>query len=305
MRHRRLLLRSIAASPLLAWSGGRSIAEEARVLVVADQGAVHRATASAVEVELARLGVPGDQVVSVPLQTGLPTGHPPAVQVAVGAGALRAVAARPGSPLVAVQVSRMQVEAMSWPGPGKAPEDLLAIVTDQPHARWMALADLVPVARRGVGVLLGPGGQGTQRSLERAAADRNLPFHWEHVGAESQIIAALERLLARVGLLLAIPDPLVHNRHTVQPILLTAYRAGCPLIGYSESYTNAGAVLSLHSSPDQLGRQAADGVLAALRGRPASGIVTPRQFRVSVNATVARSLGLQLPAAPEIEERLT
>jgi putative ABC transport system substrate-binding protein len=78
------------------------------------------------------------------------------------------------------------------------------------------------------------------------------------------------------------------------------------VLGYSHSLTRAGALLSLHSSPAQIGRQTAEWVSAAIRGAevvlppPAH----PDYFSVSINEQVARSLGLALPPAAELDQRL-
>ena len=37
-----------------------------------------------------------------------------------------------------------------------------------------------------------------------------------------------------------------------QPLLLTTYRAGVPIVAYSESYLQAGAVVALYSTPPQI-----------------------------------------------------
>ncbi|HMX16704.1 MAG TPA: ABC transporter substrate binding protein [Rhodocyclaceae bacterium] len=306
MIDRRLLLKCLATSPLMGWAGNSVFAEDVKVAIVMDSGAPHRATAASLEAELSKAGVSDEQVAAIPMQNWPGANPAPAVVVAVGPGGMRAVAARPGivRPVVAVQISRVQLDAVQWGETNRVPDQWSAVVNDQPYPRWMALAELLLTSRRNVGILFSPATLGYQKQIERAATERGLSFHWELVAAENQLIPALEKLLGKVNLLLALPDPNVHNRATVQPILLTTYRAGIPLIGYSESYTNAGAVLSLHSGADQVGRQAAEFVLAALKGRPVSGIFPPRQFRVSVNSTVARSLGLHLPTTAEIEERL-
>ena len=140
--------------------------------------------------------------------------------------------------------------------------------------------------------------------FEQAAVPRGFIVHSESVAQERDLIPALERLLARSDVLIAIPDSVVHNRSTVQPLLMTTYRAGVPVIGFSESYSLAGAVASLHSSPDQIGRQVAEVVSGALKGRFSPGILGPRYFRVTTNSTVARSLGITVPGGAVLEERI-
>jgi hypothetical protein len=69
-----------------------------------------------------------------------------------------------------------------------------------------------------------------------------------------------------VDALLAVPDPLVFNSQTAANILAAAYRRRIPLIGFSPAYTRAGALVSLYSTPDQIGFAAAK--YCARRSRP-------------------------------------
>jgi ABC-type uncharacterized transport system substrate-binding protein len=123
---------------------------------------------------------------------------------------------------------------------------------------------------------------------------------------DERLIAPLENVLSDADLLLAVPDPLVFNRSTAQSIFLTTYRYREPVLGYSRSLTRAGALMSLHSSPAQIGRQAAEWISNAMQG----GAVRlpppayPDYFSISINEQVARSLGKALPPADELERRL-
>jgi ABC-type uncharacterized transport system substrate-binding protein len=107
-----------------------------------------------------------------------------------------------------------------------------------------------------------------------------------------------------MGVLLAMPDSLAHNRNTVQPLLLTTYRAGIPVVAYSESYQQAGAVLALYSTVPQVVAQVVDSLQQIREGKALPNHQSPRYFTVGVNSAVARSLGLALPTADEIGGRL-
>jgi ABC-type uncharacterized transport system substrate-binding protein len=97
-------------------------------------------------------------------------------------------------------------------------------------------------------------------------------------------------------LLLLLPDPVATTADTVYGLLLTSYRAQIPVIGYSEGLLNAGALLSLYSTARQQGRQGAEIASSILAHEPLPGPQHPKYFTVRVNASVARSLGLHLPA---------
>ena len=181
-----------------------------------------------------------------------------------------------------------------------------AIYIDQPIERQAALIRLAfPDARR-VGVLLSPSQAGLQSELESALRAQRLSLVHAILANDEQLIIPLESVLADSDLLLALPDPQVINRNTAQSILLTSYRYRDPVVGYSRSLTRAGALLSLHSSPAEIGRQTAEWVNAALLGSmvrlPAP--AHPAYFSISINEQVARSLGFTLPPAVELEKRL-
>ena len=116
----------------------------------------------------------------------------------------------------------------------------------------------------------------------------------------------LENVLSESDVLLAETDPRVFNRNTAQSLFLTSYRYRTPVLGYSRSLTRAGALLSLHTSPAQVGRQTAESVIVALQGKSVNLPLPahPVYFSVSINEQVARSLGYTLLPEAELEKRL-
>jgi hypothetical protein len=181
-----------------------------------------------------------------------------------------------------------------------------AIFIDQPFERQAALIRLAfPDARR-VGVLVTRDHAATLDELEPALRNAQLALVPARVDAGERLIAPLENVLREADVLLALPDPQVFNRNTAQSLFLTSYRYRDPVVGYSRSLTRAGALLSLHSSPAQIGRQAAEWIRQALSGGavrlPAAAY--PAYFSVSINDQVGRSLGYTLPPAETLEAGL-
>jgi ABC-type uncharacterized transport system substrate-binding protein len=181
-----------------------------------------------------------------------------------------------------------------------------AIYLDQPFERQVRLIRLaVPEVRR-VGVLLGAEQSGLADELGDALRAQRLGLVHQNLVAGERLSGPLENVLSGADLLLAVPDPLVFNRNTAQSLFLTSYRYRVPVLGYSRSLTRAGALLSLHSSPAQIGHQTAEWINSALQG-PAVHLpppAYPAYSSVSVNEQVARSLGFTLPPEGELEERL-
>jgi len=228
--------------------------------------------------------------------------------VVVGVGAADAVAAQPGrTPVLAGLVPRVWYQKT---GQARLADNgrrtVSAIYLDQPFERQALLIRLAfPDARR-VGVLLGNAQRGLIEDIEAGLRTQKLALSYSLVNEEQRLAMPLEAVLTEADVLLAVPDPQVLNASTAQSLLLTSYRYRDPVVGYSRSLTRAGALLSLHSSPSQIGRQAAVWVLNALSGPnvrlPAAAF--PAYFSISINEQVARSLGFVVPPEDELEKRM-
>lgn len=228
--------------------------------------------------------------------------------VAVGVGAAEALAALPERPpVLAILVPRAWYlkTGRARLGSGNR-RGLSAIYLDQPFERQALLIRLALPDVRRVGVLLSAEQSSVVNELDSALRAQGLSLVYATLTPDERLITPLEAVLTEADLLLALPDPLVFNRNTAQSLFLTSYRYRDPVLGYSRSLTRAGALLSLHSSPAQIGRQAAEWISSAIQG----GAVRlpppayPSYFSVSINDQVARSLGFILPPEADLEKRL-
>ena len=228
--------------------------------------------------------------------------------VAVGVRAAESLAALPlRTPVLAVLVPRAWYEKtgrtrLSDSGRRAAS----AIYLDQPFERQGQLIRLAFPEVQRVGVLLGAEQAGLVGELDEAMRAQRLSLVHGSLDGEERLIPPLETVLSGADVLLAVPDPLVFNRNTAQSLFLTSYRYRVPVLGYSRSLTRAGALLSLHSSPAQIGRQTAEWVSDMLTGGPPRlpPPAYPAYFSISINEQVARSLGFALPPEAELEKRL-
>jgi len=189
---------------------------------------------------------------------------------------------------------------------GGARASLSALYLDQPITRQLRLIRLALPERTRVGMVLGPDSQKKERALRRAATATGIVPRMEKINDEKQLVGALHRVLEDADVLLAVPDALVFNRHTAQSVLLTTYRLGKPVAGYSHAYVTSGALLAVYSTPEQIGRQIGEELLTMLntagRPQPASGY--PRYFSVEFNERVAHSLGIEPGRADDLVRRL-
>lgn len=181
-----------------------------------------------------------------------------------------------------------------------------AVFLDQPLTRQAAAARLTLPHHPRAAMLLGPESR-TQRAKILSALKRaELEPVLIDVDRVADIFYALERAAAPGTVLLALPDPLVFTARTASHILLGAYRYRIPVVGYSESYARAGALLAVFSSPEQMAQQVSEIVRRAIQN-PAAALPPPqypKYFSVTINRQVARSFGLTLPSDAELHTQL-
>lgn len=228
--------------------------------------------------------------------------------VAVGVRAAESVAKIPGrSPVLVVLVPRDWYQKTGRQRLlANARRSVSALYLDQPLVRQVMLIRLAfPEARR-VGVLMSAAEAGAQDDIGTALRAQGLTLVSEVLEVGQKLIVPLERLFSMADLMLAVPDAEVFNRTTAQSVLLTSYRYHDPIVGYSRSLTRAGALVSLYSTPAQIGRQAAEIILKQFESANTHlpEPVYPRYFSVSINPQVARSLGFNLLPEAELERRL-
>jgi putative tryptophan/tyrosine transport system substrate-binding protein len=222
--------------------------------------------------------------------------------VSVGTQAAREVTALdPPAMVLHTLVPRLAYQDLAHAGVGNAS----AIFIDQPLARQMELIREAMPDRRRVAVVLGPSSTNQRQELRQQARQRGLQLESEQIGNADELLPALGRLLPDSDVLLSVADPLIFNSNTIHHLLLTTYREQVPVIGLSRAYVEAGALLAVYSSPEQIGRQAGEIILAWPGGRaPLPLPQYPRYFAVAVNARVAASLGLSIDDESSLLHRL-
>lgn len=169
-----------------------------------------------------------------------------------------------------------------------------AIVLDQPYIRQMLLIKTMLPEAKNVGVLLGTTSLQYEELLKEAGEKNGLNVLEEHITEEADLIPKLKKTLEATDALMAIPDPLIYNRETAQPILLTSYRHQKPVFGYSQSYVRAGALAAVYSSAKQIAKQAVEITLRARTSGTLPPPQIPKYFSIMVNTQVARSLNIPL-----------
>lgn len=282
------------------WTG--TVQAASIVIVSSESSASYAAAAGALLRELERGGMSrvdvAQRAVSEIGSSTTVEATSPRLFIALGTEALKQVLGRDSRvPVIAALIPRSGFERVTKELGKKASTSVTAVYLDQPLGRQLDLLRLaMPNAKR-VGVLWGPESVLQQSALASALQSHGLQEVSGQVEIGGVLFSGLKAALDNTDVLLAVPDSYVYNSATVTNILFTTYRARVPVFAFSPSYVKAGALMSLHTTPAQIGAQTA--VLA--RSLLQSGLLPapqyPTEFNVTVNEHVARSLGLTLDGA--------
>ena len=183
---------------------------------------------------------------------------------------------------------------------------LSAIYLDQPIARQFTLARaILPEARR-AGILAGPELRAEAGDIRRSARGAGFEAYLEPTDDAGDVARGIQRLLTRSDLVLAVYEPDVLTPSNAKWLLHLAYKKRLPVMGFSRAYVKAGAVAAVFSTPEQIGRQTAEAILAWARngGGDLGPAAYPRYFDVAVNRAVADSLGLRVPSDESLSKRV-
>ncbi len=297
---RRLLL-----GLLLALAGGLPLPALAAtvVLVMSEDSAAFSEAAEALATELLSAGHrPVSLLVPLRAEDAASLGTHPLI-VTLGTRAAQTVAGlAPRTLVLHTLLPRSAFEKL--PIRSEDTRRVSAVFIDQPAARQMELLRIALPDWPRVGLVVGRESSELGARLQASARDKRLRPVLEHATEEGDLYPALQRLLAEPTVLVAVPDATLYNNRTISNILLTAYHHRSPVVGFSPAYVKAGALFALYSTPAQIGQQAGEAARSGLATGTLPPPAAPRQFRISTNPYVARSLGINLDDASVLRERL-
>lgn len=180
------------------------------------------------------------------------------------------------------------------------------IYLDQPDERLVLLAKSVLKGGAKISLLKATGQQGeggllkTRRCFGDATvksrkggrrAERLMQDVNVYRGAISS--RSLKRTLKQSDLLIVTPELVKQSPNSIKWMLYMAYQRHIPVVGYSQAFVDAGALVAVYSTPANIGRQAAEMYMSRKNfvdnKLPPS--TYPNYFRVSVNNNVADALG--------------
>ena len=166
-----------------------------------------------------------------------------------------------------------------------------------PEAKLQMIRRILPGARR-IGTVYSSETFLAYAKILEECGQMGISLIARKVETENELPAAVREIARECDVFLMLPDTKLYTPASVKTVLLESLRAKFPVVGLSSHYTKAGALFSLDSDYNEVGKQAAEIALRILRGEDPRNIapMLPRKCRLSVNVAVAQRMGIDIPA---------
>ncbi len=180
-----------------------------------------------------------------------------------------------------------------------------ALILNQPLKRQFSFIKHLLGTNISIGSLLGPYSSTFKNEILQSAKQSGFKINVVTTMHEDQLISSLSKLIENNDMILAIPDPVIFNRKSIRGILLLTYRNNTPIIGFSKSYVNAGALAAIYSEPEQISRQASEIIDYYFKhNRYEKSFFQPKYFSVITNNKVAKALDITLKSERDLIEAI-
>lgn len=180
-----------------------------------------------------------------------------------------------------------------------------ALAIDQPPRYPIALARALLPEAKSLAIVLGPISRKHLELVQREAAAARFEPLVGVLGPEDNPLATLAPLLGAADAALVLPDRTDFNSAVAKWLLQLGFRERTPVIAFSQAYVSAGALASIFVTPEEIGRAGAE-LLDRWRrtGEYPPGLSDPGDYSIATNAAVAEALGIRLPDAEQLKQRL-
>lgn len=232
--------------------------------------------------------------------------------VTVGSEALNAVLANQvDAPILSILIRQsvfeqlLQLHGLSL---HNTKRPIAVIYLDQPLNRQFNLIGTLfkDHAPPRLGVLLSNHSLREKENLKTISAKHNMVLTSLFVKPFENPVSVLDSILNEVDVVLAVPDPKIYNSSTARGILLTAFHKRIPIIAYSHTFVNNGALASVYSNTKQIGDQTANTIVKIMRysfnSIPKEQY--PTDYSIAINYQVAQSIGLDLAIQNTIKKTM-
>jgi len=275
------------------------------VLVVLSQdGPIYQSVLQAIKEQLAN----DDAIVLdvVPVATALSRQQEPDLVVSVGAAAMTYSRKRwPGTDQINSFITRpaYQRAPVLVGDDGEVPPRLGAVFLDQPIQRQLHLAQLLSPKGR-LALLLPPQARGWVIEYQLHHPQEFKRFNIAYTSGDENVVDIARELLRDSELLIAVPEPAIWQPANAKWLLYVAYQLRKPVVGFSAALTRAGALVSVYSTPQQIGRQTGENIRRWKQGDEswATG-QPPLYYSLEVNQAVAESLGIDQAIVRQLQDK--
>lgn len=183
---------------------------------------------------------------------------------------------------------------------------LTGLYLDQPLQRQLNLLKLVAPKIKSLGTVFSKNSKTQIPTLEALTQQKQLTLHASELQQTDNPVEVLTPIINSSDAFLALPDRAVFNRGTAKWILLMTFRQRIPLIAFSKSYVEAGALAAIYSTPETVGEETAALIMnwITMPNKRLPIPAYPQLFDISINQGTAKSLRLKLLPQQQIKEAL-
>ncbi len=115
------------------------------------------------------------------------------------------------------------------------------------------------------------------------------------INLPSEMGPALKAMRSEFDAIWILPDPSIIHPLSLEYLMEYSIRERIPVLGYSKAFTKAGAIFSISSSYEDMGRQAALLSKKILNGDKAEKLYYPERIHRFINIRVAKLLNITIP----------
>jgi putative tryptophan/tyrosine transport system substrate-binding protein len=206
------------------------------------------------------------------------------VTIAVGSRALAVVRAQSVSGQVVAAMCLRAVDADS---------NTRRVDLDVSLAAQLAAMRTLWPGRTRAGIIRGPGqSRPAADALEASARKEGFSLAVVDSDGPAHLLKSLAALRGKADFVLCLPNAALYNPVTIKPLVLSSLEQRLPLVGFSPAFVRAGAAIGIFPDYGEIGRQAGEMALQALRQEHTED-QSPRKVRVAINQRVAHLLGVE------------
>lgn len=278
------------------------------LLLLSSDASYYEDTAQSLQTTASELGVPASRFIIVTIEEARRNksfSKTYELIVAIGtSAAYEALQEDKNTPLLNIFTPKNAFDALDASAESQPHRQISAIYLDQPLSRMIALGCLLKPEAKIFGTIFGPKSQEVQSDIQALTHQKGLLLKHRFLSPEDNPVSILKPVVSESDLFIAIPDHAILNRAIAKWILYLSFQQKIPVIGFSKAYTNAGALASVYSSPESIGKYAGELISSWLKNGDENlwQPQYPRYYTLSTNPAVARSLGISIPPESKLYE---